>query len=369
MKILHTADIHLGAEAPLSPEACRLRKYEVLNCFKNITLLCISENVDICLIAGDLFDSNRVAAEFAAPVFEYITAVPNTEFFYVAGNHDPLDAVSPMRAGIPKNLHIFETAYQTVVLGEKKARITGRSFSHSSMEFEPMPPMPDDDYTNILLLHSDLGTTDSRYNPITKNFVENSGADYIALGHIHKRTEPEKIGNTYVAYCGCPEGQGFDELGEKGVYIGEISKNNCNLSFKPCCKRMYIAQKIDLSSISSVADAESLILQTLKQNFGDGFADNFYKILLVGTTEKGILRENELYTALSQKLYFVKIENRLKPLLDLEALSGEISLKGVFVKKMLERISNASEAERKKLTDALYIGLNAFDGEVAFDEN
>ena len=45
----------------------------------------------------------------------------------------------------------------------------------------------------------------------------------MALGHIHKRTEPLRFGNTVCAWPGCPEGRGFDELGEKGFYQGIVT--------------------------------------------------------------------------------------------------------------------------------------------------
>ena len=50
-------------------------------------------------------------------------------------------------------------------------------------------------------------------------------------------------------------------------------------------------------------------------------------------------------------------------------LSKEISLKGLFVNRMLERIKTADEQNKKQLIDALYLGLDAFDGEVAYDED
>ena len=78
----------------------------------------------------------------------------------------------------------------------------------------------------------------SDYNSVTPGFIESSGMDYIALGHIHKHTEIRRLGKTFYAYPGCPEGMGFDELGEKGVYIGEISKGGNSLEFLPTARRM-----------------------------------------------------------------------------------------------------------------------------------
>ena len=50
-------------------------------------------------------------------------------------------------------------------------------------------------------------------------------------------------------------------------------------------------------------------------------------------------------------------------------LANEISLKGLFVKNMLEKISNAPDGERAELENALKLGLKAFGTEVAYDED
>ena len=65
MRLLHTADLHIGAELSYLDNLAESRKYEVLEVFRNICSLCVKENVEFCLIAGDLFDSNAAAAAFA----------------------------------------------------------------------------------------------------------------------------------------------------------------------------------------------------------------------------------------------------------------------------------------------------------------
>ena len=371
MKLLHTADLHIGAELSYLDNLAEARKYEVLEVFRNICGLCKKENVEFCLISGDLFDSNAAAATFAEPVFRYIAETKDTHFLYVAGNHDPLDSASPFKSlELPENLTVFGEEFETVEFPEFKVRAMGRSFSHSSMDFTAPPAMPQDNFINLMLLHADFGAVGSRYNPITADFVKDCGADYLALGHIHKRTAVEQIGNTYLSYCGCPEGQGFDEVGEKGVYVGILNKDGCRLHFAPCSNRLHIVHKFDLSDAESTDDAERIILDALLFEFGEHYDRNLYKIILTGSPEN--LRDislPELLTKLKAKLYFVKVKSRLKPRLDLELLSKEISLKGLFVNRMLEKIKTADETDKKKLIDALYLGLDAFDGEVAYDED
>ncbi len=371
MKLLHTADLHIGAELSYLDILAENRKYEVLEVFRKICKLCVKENVDFCLISGDLFDSNAAAVTFAEPVFKAISETKNTRFLYVAGNHDPLDSASPFKNfPLPENLTVFGEDFETVEFPEFKVRAMGRSFSHSSMEFKDAPAMPQDGLINLLLLHADFGATGSNYNPITTAFAQNCGADYLALGHIHKRTAVEKIGNTYLSYCGCPEGQGFDETGEKGVYVGILNKDGCRLHFAPCSDRIHVVKKFDLSEAVSTDDAEKLIIDQLLLEFGENYDRNLYKLILSGSVEDiRAISIPDLLSRLTKKLYFVKVKSRIKPKLDLDLLAKEISLKGLFVNRMLEKIKTADETDKKRLIDALYLGLDAFDSEVAYNED
>ena len=337
MKILHTADLHIGAELSYLEANREARRYEVMAVFDNITKLCIDEKVDFCLIAGDLFDSNASAKQFFSPVCEAVAKAKDTKFLYVAGNHDPLDASSPFSTEkLPENLTVFGADYETVLFEEQAVRVTGRSFSHSQMDFKPFETMPDDGKINIMLMHCDFGAAGSIYNPITAEVVSASGADYFALGHIHKRTAVEKVANTFVSYPGCPEGQGFDESGSKGVYLGEISKGDVNLKFVPCSLRLHVIKKLDLSDSESTEQAYNTIISSLEEEFGEGFENNLYKLLLTGYSDNPKAIDFSLLDMLLlRELYFVKLKNKLRKKINLELLAKEPSLKGVFVRKCL----------------------------------
>ena len=72
---------------------------------------------------------------------------------------------------------------------------------------------PADGRRHIGLLHVELDGAEERYDPLRREEIAASGLDYLALGHVHKRTEPLTLGRTVCAWPGCPEGRGFDELG------------------------------------------------------------------------------------------------------------------------------------------------------------
>jgi DNA repair exonuclease SbcCD nuclease subunit len=60
IKILHTADVHLGREFPLLREKGTEHRNQLLKTFERIIDLAINEKVSLLLIAGDLFDTNDV---------------------------------------------------------------------------------------------------------------------------------------------------------------------------------------------------------------------------------------------------------------------------------------------------------------------
>lgn len=65
----------------------------------------------------------------------------------------------------------------------------------------------------------------------------------------------------------------------------------------------------------------------------------------------------------------MKLRDNTEFALDLEKLAGEASLKGIFVKKMLERMNSADDTQKAALKKALNLGLKAFLGEVKYNED
>ncbi len=373
VKILHCADIHIGASESFLGVLRENRRYETLITFERIIDIAKEENVELIAIAGDLFDSNNIEQRFIDAVMNKIREAAPIKVVFAAGNHDPLNAQSPfLKEELPQNLYILGTKDEEITFEELKLKVYGRSFESAFLKGEEAFSLPtNNDYINLLVQHGELKSDlNSEYNAITPKFVKNSGMDYIALGHVHKRSDIGKIDNTYFAYCGCPEGQGFDELEEKGVYIGQIGKGKCDLQFVSVSKRQHILEKIDISEISGAVEISAEIINVLKGKYGEDYSQNLYKIELIGSvSEEDEINTEEILSRISNELYFVKIKNKTEIKIDLEALKNEASLRGIFVKKMLERTENAPEDEKELYRKALKLGLKAFNAEVKFDED
>lgn len=368
VKILHCADIHIGAADAFLGANADSRMYETLITFENIIDLAVQNDVQLLAIAGDLFDTPTPDTSFVNPVLSKIASAKNLKVVYCAGNHDPLIAQSPFIINtLPENLYVLPAKDTYLVFDDINLRVYGRSFdtAHLQGEEEFSLDVPQDDYINIMVQHGELKSDlNSDYNAITPRFIKKSGMDYIALGHVHKHTPIGKLENVSFAYCGCPEGQGFDELDEKGVYMGTVSKGSTDLKFIPVARRKHVHEKID---ITNKEDIPSFVLETLKERH-QNFGDHLYKIELTGEIDENCeINCAELSARLSTALYFVKVKDSTEYKIDFETLSKETSLKGVFVKKMLEKLNETEDKEAVK--NALKLGLKAFSSEVKYNED
>ncbi len=372
IRFLHTADLHLGAAISSSASVSAERRNEALLTLEKLFAICKANEIPLMLLSGDLLENNSVESKFFEGFLRCVKSHSEITVVFAAGNHDPLTTDSPfLNTALPENLIVLGAEDECVECGNLPVRIYGKSFSSVYMKGKSNFSIPakNDEKINIMVLHGETGSDlNGDYNTVTKSFIELSGMDYIALGHIHAFTPPEKINTTYYAYSGTPEPHGFDETGIKGVIVGEISKNDFRYEFVPTAKRRYEVIEADLSNAGNSAQAADTVISTIKEQIGAGYENNFYKVILTGEIPAdAVIDADEICTRLKDTLYFVKTRDNTRPSIDLELLSKENSLKGKFVKIMLEKISAAQDKEN--LQKALYIGLKAFSSEVKYNEN
>lgn len=371
IRVLHCADMHLGSEMTRIPEKSKERQEELLRTFRRIVKRSNEEKVDLLLIAGDLFDSSGVPRNVVSSVMEYLKEA-KARVFISPGNHDYVSLDSPYVEPWPENVHIFQGDMEKVVLEDLQTVVYGAGFQGTYVKKSLFTKEPvDPQHLNLCVIHGDLvgPGVQSLYHGITKEDLRSSGMDYVALGHIHKRTEVLQIGETYYSYPGCPEGRGFDELGEKGVYVGTLYKGGHDLAFVPLCERQYLRFPITLEKTSSVVAAEREILTHLEEAFGDSYENHHYHLILQGTYEEGEeLSMATLQGHLAEKLYYVRLQNALTLEVDYEALAKEANLKGIFVQRLLEELQEAKEKDDERSIKiclrALEVGLKSFEGSV-----
>ena len=360
VKVLHCADLHFDTPfKELSKEVSDTSKNELLEVFKNIIDLAIDENIEVLLIAGDVFDNLTVNKNTLFFISDQIRRIDNIKVFISPGNHDPYNEKSFYNMiNWPENVYIFKGDMEFKEVKELNLIVWGAGF-RNNYENETLlrGVSVDSDKINIMILHGEIASTNSKneYNPIYINDIYNSNIDYIALGHRHKFSGILKEGMTTYAYSGCPQGRGFDESGEKGVIIGEVYRGGTDLRFFPVCKRKYVTKEINITGTNSY---DEVIFKILSDLSNEEINKNFYKIILKGELKEHFnLKENLLIEKLKNKFYYIKIINDTSIEINLEELSKDYSIKGKFIAKILEKLKDASDDDKEILKLALKIGI------------
>lgn len=365
--IVHCADLHLDSPfscfSAESSKAKTLRE-EQLSVLGRIILLARKTGAAFLLIAGDLFDAERVNIETLDLINSYFRSIPDVSVCIVCGNHDPYTPDSPYKTyDWCENVHIFTDELE--YFEKDGVRIYGRSFtgyfSRKTLLQDSKGELPelDNDYINILLMHGDTANSNSVYNPININTLASLGFDYAAFGHIHKCSKPEYAGTTPYCYCGVPQGRGFDESDDCGVMLCQVKRGSLKSKFVNTCMRRYVVKNINITGCESNEDICSAILSECSQD------NNLYKVILKGyLPETFVVSPRRLQTMLEDKYFYIKIKDSTQVETNLELLKNESTVKGLFVKNMLSQV-----VDEKIQQEALKLGLRAFRGEVDVDED
>ena len=360
VKVLHCADLHFDTPfKELSKEVSDTSKNELLEVFKKIIDLAIEENIEVLLIAGDVFDNLTVNKNTLFFISDQIKRIKNIKVFISPGNHDPYNEKSfYSMINWPENVYIFKGDMEFKEVKELNLVVWGAGFRNNYENESLLKSINvDNNKINIMLLHGEITSTGSKneYNPIYINDIYKSNIDYIALGHRHKFSGILKEGMTTYAYSGCPQGRGFDEEGEKGVIIGEVYKGGTNLKFFPVYKRKYVTKEIDITDTNNYDEVVFKVLSDLSE---EEIHKNFYKIILKGELKEHFnLKDNLLIEKLKNKFYYIKIINNTSIEVNLEELSKDYSIKGKFIAKIFEKLKDASDDDKEILKLALKMGI------------
>ena len=207
-----------------------------------------------------------------------------------------------------------------------------------------------DNSLNLMVLHGNVQGRD--YAPISPAHIAASGLDYLALGHIHQASGLQKSGNTFWAYPGCPEGRGFDELGDKGVLVVEIDPGRTTAHFRPLCLRRYQILEVDLTGC---ADPLAAVEAALPADTGM----DIYRILLTGEFAMEGSSLTGLEQALAPRFHALELRDRTRPPRDLWTRSGEDSLTGLFLQAMALQCKDRPDDETLQM--AVRFGLAALE--------
>lgn len=250
MKIIHTADWHVGHELYGYG-----REEEFDYFFSQLSELLRAERPDALLVSGDVYDSympsTTAVRQLNNALLRLHDSSPETEIILTSGNHDSgprLEAAAP--PWLPHGVHLIGTIDPT--LERNRIEIEGKgvvmaipfcypaNFPHA--DGDPLDGRQERFFQRIIeqlsreslpaVLMAHLYVSGAALNGSRqpRDIVGGSdamaldditdGYDYLALGHIHRRQRLSAC----AYYSGSPLPISFDEPAEHGVLLVELEK-------------------------------------------------------------------------------------------------------------------------------------------------
>ena len=369
LKILHCGDLHLDSPfSGLTHELSEVRRRELRDTFTYMMNYVQTENIDLVLIAGDLFDCGFVHRDTLALLCARFSSLA-CPVIISPGNHDPYTPGSLYAGGkLPENVHVFSTKEPTRIdLPALDVSVTGYAFTSDRYEENPLDMLCPlhSKHINILLGHADLAVPLSKYAPLPLKSLEHSGFAYAALGHVHNPPKAIRVGKTTAAYCGVAEGRGFDEPGFGGARLVSIERTDHGIDVNTkrlvFSRRRYMIEQIEVDGAERDDDVAQKIEERITlQGYGQETA---LRVILQGAVALNYTPDT---AALAERCrgerYLMEIRDMTTPVFDAAYLREDKTVRGELYRALEEKLGSADERERKTAALALQYGLNALDG-------
>ena len=286
VKFIHIADVHLGA----NPEAGRAysdsRGRELWDAFATIIHSCEEQQIELLLIAGDLFHRQPLLGELKE-VNSLFAELTVTKVVFIVGNHDymKLDSYYRTFSWCDNVYPLLGRDMETITFANWKLSITGCSYHTREISDISCLDGCAHDKTqayDLLLLHAG----DEKHIPVQKKHLLPLHYDYIALGHIHK---PQIIESNRIIYAGALEPTDKNDIGPHGYIKGEITPQGIHTQFVDSAVRSYIHKTIEVNQEMT----GNALKMELKRQIEETGIRHLYRIKMIGFRDPEILFDLE----------------------------------------------------------------------------
>ena len=366
LKILHTADIHLGAKFPGLGNKGDSQREQLRTTFKNIIATAIDERVNIILIAGDLFNANQQPQKNIDLVIEQFNLLGsnNIPVCLIPGTHDSLDSSSIYRKvdfeGKCSNLKVFADenisskeypGLDLTVYG--KPNLSNRSY------ISPLKGLNRSTLSkfHIAMAHGSFCIPEKIAEDdhvFRLEEVKASGMDYLALGHWHRVYSCSEKPPAW--YSGPPEW--IPDQRERGavLLVSLLDSGEVKVEPRKLGLRDYDEIEIDMSEIQDLA--------MLKARISDGANQNLIrKVTLKGLRDAEVIANpEELETDLRENFFHLDVMDKSHPQSREITAHEERLIMNRFIKLMKEKIESSEGEEKDIAESALQYGVALLDG-------
>jgi len=381
LRLLHTADVHLGARHADLGDAATAQRERQFAAFKAAVDLAIERKVDLFVVAGDLFDSNtqprrsveRVAAELARLAQSKIRSVivPGTHDCYerasiyraydlkaLAGSTPDDDLVTVITPDQPAlHLPMLDTTIHAAVFATKRAAFSPLRDVHVDSATEPRATW------HVGVVHGALAIpdrTDRDEVVVTKEEIAASGLDYLALGHWHS-TQRGKAGSTTYAYSGAPEPVAVDQDGAGKVLVVTLddAAGGKSVTVEEAAVGRTTFERLDVDAARLNGQPDLVAKLQAKAN-----PDLVLEARLTGVRPDELdVDPGEVEEQLKGSFLRLRVRDQSMPALSEGAIPSADTITGAFIRDVEGRIaeleadpSDATTLEASELRDVLRLG-------------
>ncbi len=353
LRLLQTSDLHLGARAVDLGEAAATLRDRRFAAFERTLALAVSEQVNLVLIVGDLFDSNNVTRNLVGRVAKSLAglATAGIKTVILPGDHDRLDPSSAYHAfdlaalaGTPGSIIVLDPAAGPagdLTLTELDLRITARF---------PAPDLPDDRW-RVGLVHRPGRPRDDE--------IAGAGVDYLAVGGPHEAASGTAADVAWGA-SGAPDlvNAGRDRAGE--ILIVRFDEQGDRRAVAVERRRVGTTRFEAISlDVGGFANDAALGAAIAARADGGAGADLILDVRLTGAWPDSLEADPDaLEAGLRSRFLGLRVYSEASPVLTGAAAPSAETVAGAFVRDLEVRIATpvAGDPPADELREALRLG-------------
>ncbi len=356
MKFIHCSDIHLDSKInELYTDKRKRRKEEILSTFERLCAFAKEQKVAAVIIAGDMFDNEKITAKTLSRVLGAIRLASPVDFLYLPGNHESNGFLS-YAEDFPQNLKYFGEEWTEFSYGDVSVNGIVLSELNSKVVYDNLKLKAD--RVNIVTMHGEIAgyKTGEEAEIISIPLLKDKNIDYLALGHYHSFSDGQIDLRGKYAYSGCLDGRGFDELGAKGFVLLEVENGKVKYEFKEFSSRTLNEIKFSVDGFNDYFSLRESLINTLGNSVS---RDSLVKVVLTGerSPDSDIDVEGLIYK-LNEIYFYAKVYDKTSLKVSLEDYKEDTSVRGEFVRLVL-----SSDLPKEKKDAVLLKGLSALRGE------
>jgi DNA repair exonuclease SbcCD nuclease subunit len=361
MRLVLFSDLHLDAQFAwlgAGAQAARERRMALRQTLGNIVQLTKDVGAEALLCGGDLYEHEHVLPDTTTSIREAFRDLDPIPAYLAPGNHDwygPQSAYAQVKWSA--NVHVFtRPAFEPMPLA-KGVTLWGAAHAGPASTANFLQGFSvQGSGVQLALFHGSVRTGfgagaaggEELHVPFDSEDISRAGLHHAFLGHYHQSRAPERY-----TYPGNPDPLAFGETGVRGAVVAEVAMSGVvKREWKTVSRTLVQDLRLDVSGATSFQEIKGRVERLV------GTEPTFTRVTLHGELHPDIdLRERDFSVPPGLHGLLMRIGD-VRPAYDFATIAREATVKGTFVRNVLQS-DGLLDTEKRRV---LVTGLRALEG-------